>query len=413
MDTKLHSDEAGVHSTNAKRPLAVRSSIRPKHKWHSVDYTNYNVYINDHGITKVESKDGKQILYDGGTQNDHADDIYISETSIVTSGLMLNHTLFLNVWNSICPADCMEEDRSPSSDVVSLSECHFDIKEITKPRYLGEVIGCYRLYKNMKEFGMKIMVIDLANIFALYIGSGHENILFEYICRVKKYDTLIFVHNLTDAISKVGMLGLENVKLCQNRYDEYRSREYTDVPDFGHDKLDLAPNESDQANPYYTFNYANTLDLSAFVFYMQIRDHCVVSPHEVIYALNHNRFDYRWNNRIMNCVVYGEVYVDSDSMMISMYEKYIDTHFSNFTNDTSYNIHVPRPIYYYPPLYIIVDDGPEIKDFVKCLTKNKNNYTIIILCDGDKEMHNVLRVDKHCIPQIIIYRDKNKKLILP
>lgn len=367
------------------------------------------------------SNDGKIILYDISEQNNHA--IYISVTSIITDGIGLsNYELFLDTKYipDICSADCKEEnvlDDYPYDIAISLSECKFDVKGMIGPRYLGEVVGCYKLYKNMVKKGMKIIAFDLKKIDTLQIGTANEHILFEYICRIKKYNTLIFVIDLADAISKVGEGMLENVKLCQNKFTEYYHREQKNTLNFGYTASYLTSNSH-----YLNMRFTRDIPIFApahYTLFEQVKSHCIVSPHEVIYALNCNESsdetkNYKWNSHIMNCFVYGYVdcnaYGNSDGKMTEIYETYIDKHFNNFTNDTSYNNNTPR---YESSLYVIADDGPGIEDFTKCLTKGKQNFTIIILCDEDKETQNVLRVDKHGIPQMIIYRNKNKKLILP
>lgn len=395
-----------------------------KHEYHVADAKNYNVYIDNNKITRVERKDvdgGDNVLYDVYTRNKYGSVILIPYVTYISNNSQL---LDFKLWfytqhiDGMCPENCAEMNTVTHIPEMSIpiSNCTFDIENIKKPCRLGEAIDCYKLYKSMTESGIKIMVLYLTKIDMLQIGTANEHILFEYICRIKEHDTLIFTSDIDadDAITSL----LKNTKLCKN----------TVVP-FVH-----VEQEYDGAFPSYV-----SLDYSAM--HTQVNKHCRVSLHEVIFVFNRNDYDgamdsYSFDRNMINFAVYSKVYYGSHSY--AKYERifkivnvmYIPKYFSNFTNETLYYIYTPEQPSVYTfmlndppshklallhysrlPLYVIIDDGPETEDFIKCLIRGKKNFTIIILCDGDKSSRDIVRAENG-IPQMIMYRDKNIKSIL-
>lgn len=406
-------------SSVAPPPIPLR-----KHAFHTADAKNSNVYINDNRITAIEHKvEGKKMVLYSGTYNVNADDIYISRMSEIIDGPKLSgYKLWYDTTRIkyICPDNCTEKNTSPNIDpgAIAISGCKFDIGKITKPRLLGEVLDCYRLYKNMTEFGIRVIVMYLTKIDILRIGTINENILFQYVCRIKEYDTLIFIDS-TSYKSSVTTKLPKNTKLCENTKNL-----------FNHLALISASGSRN-------YTHFMNVDNNYFAMHTQVSIYCNVSPYEVFYVFNHNNYD----NAITNYKITGDfinfaTYYELDRVKgghrykianINGY-KYIPKYFDNFTNDTSYSIVVPKQSvkidfspddvdvsqhqtdYSQLPLYVAIDDGPEIKDFVRCLIMGKKNYTVIILCDEDKSGHIDGHVDKHGVPQMTIYRNKNSIL---
>lgn len=365
-----------------------------KHSYHILESKECSVTINNRQITHV---DGKPL-------SDNTD--FVSRTAIISDGPVLSNYQLYHTANKKCSPDCNKtgvpsriNEYSPDFNGIPLVKCKYDIENMKKPLYLGDAVNCYKLYRKMMNNNIKIAVFYFTKIDVLNI-TGYENILFDYICRIKKYETLIFVDDMpTDLSFKIP----ENARLYKN------------------DRTELLKIEKYESASAQVCTQHMSVDSKL---YDQVRYKLwqIVSPYEILYAFHYNNYesnitDYSRTSGRDNMVSYGFFgTIKKDSMCIMNVAIGCANVLSyNFTNDVSYNVTVPLidtssivrydyNIWEHTSLYLVIEDSVENRMFALCFKQHVIKFTIIFLCDVGKTPDVFGTKDN---TDMIIYRDKN------